>query len=67
MPRSPTSSKVVAGLPAAEPNTADRELSDGEEENQSLETSHNGRWQKTKQQVQGVNTLARMMSHLCVL
>eukprot|EP00731_Ephydatia_muelleri_P031619 Em0023g126a len=51
MPRSPTSSKVVAGLPAAEPNTADRELSDGEEENQSLETSHNGRWQKTKQQV----------------
>lgn len=51
MPRTPTSSKVVAGLPAAECNPSDRELSDGEEENQSLETSHNGRWQKTKQQV----------------
>lgn len=51
MPRSPTSSKVTPGLPTAECNPSDRELSDGEEENQSLETSHNGRWQKTKQQV----------------
>ena len=57
MPRSPTGSKVTAGLPIPECNPGDRELSDGEEENQSLETSHNGRWQKTKQQVSRVTLL----------